>query len=145
MYNALFHVEQSCLAVTSALEPAVTAKQGVHMSCAKTHVTVFWFVHIAVKQHAVSPAHRVPKTVVDTALTGDAAKNVQSHAIHVDDHAPGIALITNAKIHAEKSATALDVMPPAPRSSLVVTLVLVCVEKIVPLYVLPATPKCFHQ
>lgn len=141
MLSALFHVDKSFCAVTSALEHAVTVSKRDHTKCAKTHVTVFWFVHIAVEHCAVSLAHRVPEIAVDVALTKNAASNAWSHAIHVGKHAPGFVLITNAKIRVMKSATVLDVTHPAPRSSLVATLVLVCVEKTVPLCVLLARPK----
>lgn len=76
MYNALFHVEKSCLAVTSALEHAATVSKTDHMNYAKTHVTVFWSVHIAAKHSAFNLAHRVSEIAFDAALMKNAANNV---------------------------------------------------------------------
>ena len=61
------------------------------------------------------------------------------------DHVPGLVLTTNVKIHVEKSVIVLDVTSPALSSSLVATLALVCVEKTVPLCVLPVMPKRLRQ
>ena len=48
-------------------------------------------------------------------------------------------------MNVDKSVTVLDVTRRAPRSSLVVILVLVCVGKTVPLFVLPVMPKRLRQ
>jgi len=130
-YNALLHVEQSCHAVTSVLEHAMTVSKGVHMRCANTHAADLSFVRTAVKRHAERPAHLVPENVVDVALMENAVNAVFNRVIHATNRVPGVVLITNAIIFAEKSVIALSVMPPAPRSSLAATHVLVCVERTV--------------
>jgi len=130
-FNALLHAEQICHAVTSALEHAMTASKAAHMKCANTHAADLSFVRTAVKRHAVRPAHLVPENAVDVALMENAPDAVFNHVIHATNRVAGVVLITNAIIFVERSAIALAVMPPAPRSLLAATHVLVCVERTV--------------
>jgi len=141
--NALLAVEKICHAVTSVLEHAVTASKGVHMKCANTHAGDLSFVRTAAKRRAVSPAHLVLENAVDAALTKSAPDAVFNRVIHAPNRAPGVALITNVITFVERSATALGVMPPVPRSSLAATHVLVCVERTVPQCVPFAMLKSF--
>jgi len=72
-YSALLHVEQSCYAVTSVLELALTASKGVHMKCANTHAAALLFVLTVVPRHAVSPVHHVSENALDAALMENVA------------------------------------------------------------------------
>jgi len=111
----------------------MTASKGVHMKCADAHAIVYSSVCTVVKLHVVSPAHPVTKNAVDVVLMKNVPNVVQSRVGHASSHANGVVLITSAIIFVG-NASAIDVLttPPAPKSSIVDTLVLVCVEKFVP-------------
>ena len=135
MYNVLLHVEKSCHVVISVLEHAMIANKGVHMNCANIHVVDCSFVLTVVKQHVVSLALPATENATDVALMGNVTNAVPSCVNRAEDRAPGIVLTTNAKISVERNATALPVMPPVPKSCLVATRVLACVENTAPLCV----------
>jgi len=145
-------VEQSCNVVTSVLDHATTASEGARMKCANTHAADLSFARTAVRRRAVHPAHLVSGNAVDAALMENVPDFVLSHVIqqttannniHVPNRVPGVVLITSVIIFVERSATALDVMPPAPRNLHAATHVLVCVERTVPWFVQLVMLKSF--
>jgi len=145
-------VEQSCNAVTSVLDHAMTASEEAHMKCANTHAADLWSARTAVRRRAVHPAHLVSENAVDAALMENVPDSVLSHVIqqttannnmHVPNRVPGVVLITNVIIFVERSATALDVMPPAPKNLHAAIRVLACVERTVPRFVQLVMLKSF--
>ena len=111
----------------------MTARKEVHMKCAHAHVIVYSSVCTVVKLPAARPALPVTKNAVDVVLMKNVPNVVRSRVGHANNHANGVALITNA-ITFVGNVSAIDVhtMPPDPKSSIVDTRVLVCVEKLVP-------------
>ena len=121
------------------------ANKAVHMNCANIHVVDCLFVRTVVKQDVVSLALPATENASDVALMDNVTNAVLSRATLVEDRAPGIVFTTNAKISVERNAIALAVMLPAPKSCLVATPVLACVEKTAPLCVPFAILRSFLQ
>ena len=143
--NVLLHVKKICHVVISALELVMIADKAVHMNCVNIHVVDCLFVRTDVKQHAMSLVLPVTENATDVVLTSNAENDVPSLVTRAEDHAPGIVHTINAKISVERNAIALAVTLPVPKNCLVVTPVLACVEKTVPLCVPFATLRSFLQ
>ena len=135
---------QSCHVVISVLGHVAIVNRGIHTKFAKIRALVFSFACTVAEESAVSLALHVSVGAVVGALMKSVRSTAQNHAIHVDSLVHGVVLITSATIFVVKSATALHVMLPVPKSfRLVVTSVLACAEKTVPLCVPSATPKSY--
>ena len=141
--NVLLCVEKTCHVVIRVLEHVMIANKAAYMNCANIHVVECLFVCTVVKQDVVSLVLPATGNASDVALMDNVTNAVPSRVTRVEDRAPGIVLTTNAKISVERNAIALAVMLLVPKSCLVATPVLACVEKTARLCVLFVMVRSF--